>query len=699
MTTPVELSLAPTLTASVSGLTAAKAARQVSIVLDRTPTRSDAPSAFGVPAASTGAASRLQVIQRLQRRKQELLDFLEPSKEAIRRNIFATIRAGVVSQLLAFLKTNLYSVNERDYSGSTPLHIAAHDGRQDMLSVLISFGADLDAVDNYGRTARDVAAANRHSNICRYLLQAATKKLLHADPNAPAFSREGSSDPLGGNVEVVSPTDMLSPRTPVNTAADSFPGSPVLAPAAEPEEGRDDLQVSHFCTIPDNISVVVCMVGLPGRGKSFISKRLSRYLNWKGIRCKVFNAGNYRRALLGADATAGADFYDPNNANAKELREKMAHLACEDLVKFIQSVPVGVGVLDATNTTMERRRHLVTYFKEKEALLKKPVRIIFIESVCTDENIITENILRAKCGNDDFKNVADANTVIAEFRERIRQYEKVYEALDAGEGVSFLKIMNVKEHIVIHKIAGAIGTRIAYFLINLHPVAPPLFIALHGETIGNSQGQFGGDERLTAAGEQYAKRLAAFVLERCGQQNAMEVIYGTNRSVTQTLEPLAMLEKRGYVRYHASRCLDDINFGRMTGETLQESFRNHPKMSQLLFGLKKFPSNSALSDSSSHQMQLMRRMNYQVCFPCGESRRQVNLRIEPVLLQIQRSKNPMLIVSSHIPAAGIATYFTDKVPESSSTTDMPFHAVLEVGSKGEVTVHDLSCDSQRTPLH
>ena len=32
---------------------------------------------------------------------------------------------------------------------------------------------------------------------------------------------------------------------------------------------------------------VIAMVGLPARGKTYISKKLSRYLNWIGVNTKV----------------------------------------------------------------------------------------------------------------------------------------------------------------------------------------------------------------------------------------------------------------------------------------------------------------------------------------------------------------------------------------------------------------------------
>ena len=37
------------------------------------------------------------------------------------------------------------------------------------------------------------------------------------------------------------------------------------------------------------------MVGLPARGKTYISRKICRYLSWLGYKCKVFNIGNYRR--------------------------------------------------------------------------------------------------------------------------------------------------------------------------------------------------------------------------------------------------------------------------------------------------------------------------------------------------------------------------------------------------------------------
>lgn len=61
--------------------------------------------------------------------------------------------------------------------------------------------------------------------------------------------------------------------------------------------------------------LMLVMVGLPARGKSFISRKLCRYLNWMGYTSKVFNLGNYRRENLGAFHTH--EFFDPDNQKVR----------------------------------------------------------------------------------------------------------------------------------------------------------------------------------------------------------------------------------------------------------------------------------------------------------------------------------------------------------------------------------------------
>ena len=43
---------------------------------------------------------------------------------------------------------------------------------------------------------------------------------------------------------------------------------------------------------------VIVMVGLPARGKTYISRLLYMYLNWIGVNTRVFNLGEYRYDIV-----------------------------------------------------------------------------------------------------------------------------------------------------------------------------------------------------------------------------------------------------------------------------------------------------------------------------------------------------------------------------------------------------------------
>ena len=54
---------------------------------------------------------------------------------------------------------------------------------------------------------------------------------------------------------------------------------------------------SETRTSMGSVGQVIVMVGLPARGKTYISKKLSRYLNWIGVNTRVFNLGEYRSVI------------------------------------------------------------------------------------------------------------------------------------------------------------------------------------------------------------------------------------------------------------------------------------------------------------------------------------------------------------------------------------------------------------------
>lgn len=179
--------------------------------------------------------------------------------------------------------------------------------------------------------------------------------------------------------------------------------------------------------------LVIIMVGLPARGKSYITKKIQRYLSWQQHNAKIFNVGNRRRIAAGAGNSVGptsahraklidgptraasillngittrnveeptvldlnntedegdhmeqsAYFFDPSNQTASQFREKLALGTLDELLDYLLNDHGAAGILDATNSTIERRELLVRRIRQREPKLG----ILFVESVCTDPEV------------------------------------------------------------------------------------------------------------------------------------------------------------------------------------------------------------------------------------------------------------------------------------------------------------------------
>jgi 6-phosphofructo-2-kinase/fructose-2,6-biphosphatase 2 len=223
------------------------------------------------------------------------------------------------------------------------------------------------------------------------------------------------------------------------------------------------------------------MVGLPARGKSLIAQKGSgasedvsdyednntdwlvgaatRYLKWLSIKAKVFNVGSYRRET---NAHPTADFFDPGNSEGERMRRAAAEAAVSDMLKWFHEEKGTIAILDATNSTKMRRRWI------HERCNAEGIETLFVESKCDDEDLIMSNILEVKTTSPDYKG-QDPEQAAQDFRNRIRNYERVYQTLDADESdLTYIKIMNVGKQVIINKIQDYLQSRVVYYLMNLH---------------------------------------------------------------------------------------------------------------------------------------------------------------------------------------------------------------------------------------
>ena len=106
---------------------------------------------------------------------------------------------------------------------------------------------------------------------------------------------------------------------------------------------------------------------------------------------------------------------------------------------------------------------------------------------------------------------------VQDFLKRIEHYEDCYIPLGDDESekrLSYMKVINAGERLVINRSAGNLQSRIGYWLMNIHIQPRTIYLTRHGESELNVEGRIGGNSSLSESGQKYAKELARYFEEQ-----------------------------------------------------------------------------------------------------------------------------------------------------------------------------------------
>ena len=105
----------------------------------------------------------------------------------------------------------------------------------------------------------------------------------------------------------------LSKRS-ITDVTGEVPDAPATLPRVDTPILLPRVEASPYAINPMSVigeRVVIAMVGLPARGKSYTSKAIVHFFTFLGCPVKLFNAGNKRRTK--GYAGAAATFFDASN--------------------------------------------------------------------------------------------------------------------------------------------------------------------------------------------------------------------------------------------------------------------------------------------------------------------------------------------------------------------------------------------------
>ncbi|NXS60395.1 F262 bisphosphatase, partial [Brachypteracias leptosomus] len=389
-----------------------------------------------------------------------------------------------------------------------------------------------------------------------------------------------------------------------------------------------------------NSPTLIVMIGLPARGKTYVSKKLTRYLNWIGVPTKVFNLGVYRREAV--KSYKSYDFFRHDNKEAMEIRKRCALVALEDVKSYLleECGQIAVRLFWTKHVLIWAR-----FLPLKYASL--PSQVFFVESVCDDPEVIAANILEVKVSSPDYPE-RNRENVMDDFLKRIECYKVTYQPLDPDvydKDLSFIKVINVGQRFLVNRVQDYIQSKIVYYLMNIHVQPRTIYLCRHGESDYNLVGKIGGDSGLSPRGKQFAQALKKFIEE----QEIVDLKVWTSqlKRTIQTAESLG-------VTYEQWKILNEIDAGVCEEMTYAEIEA-------------KYPEEFALRDQEKYLYR----------YPGGESYQDLVQRLEPVIMELERQGN-VLVISHQAVMRCLLAYFLDKSADELPYLRCPLHTILKL---------------------
>lgn len=434
--------------------------------------------------------------------------------------------------------------------------------------------------------------------------------------------------------------------------------------------------------------LLIIMVGLPARGKSYIVRKLARYLNWLQYESRIFNVGERRRVAAHVQRSgekpvetclnrhpfsSSAAFFDPTNPELVSARDRIALETLGELLDWLSwQETSSVGILDATNSTLKRRQTLLSHIRRKTGTLNE---VLFIESCCFDQEILERNF-RLKLNGPDYRN-QDPDEALKDFRQRVVFYEKSYVPLGEAEEqdkIPYLQTIDVGRKINTHLIQGFLSSQVVEYMLNFNLSERQIWIFCGGESIDDSVGRIGRRSDLTENGQRYAASLVRFIhkeRERWEQnrrshrlqnhdstkfsvgdptqkQHALDSQTGKhsppllNFCIWTSTMPQAIQTASGFCekRFVKSqmKTLDDLNAGDMAGMTFEEIATLQPAV---------------------YAARKRYKLQYRWPGLGGECYLDVIHRLRPVILELERRKDHMLLLTHRAVVRVLLSYFLD----------------------------------------
>ncbi|RAL07738.1 Elongator subunit ELP2 [Aspergillus homomorphus CBS 101889] len=366
--------------------------------------------------------------------------------------------------------------------------------------------------------------------------------------------------------------------------------------------------------------IVIITVGLPARGKTFVVP--TPFL--LGVKTRIFHLGDYRRATIPYGQDIPDDYFFVNaSASSVLLRQKIVKRCREDIYQFLNHENGQIAIYDAVNPLASGRRSLAKEFA------KHDIETLFIESWCDDERIIEENVRRVKISSPDYVGWSSEDAVkhyLTRIAARIPQFQTMEET-----DLNYIKMMNAGERLIVNNRSfGYLSNRIVFYLLNLHIKSRHTYFARAGVSL--EADSYKADASLSEQGEDYAKKMTESLLKHRESERQAMIDEG---EPDYELKPLTVWTSTRRRTVETAKNLYEKGY----------KVRQRSQMSQLNPGVCEKMSEARIRQEYPEEVAKHELDPYHHRYPRAESYHDLAVRLEPIILELEREQNDLLIIA------------------------------------------------------
>lgn len=371
----------------------------------------------------------------------------------------------------------------------------------------------------------------------------------------------------------------------------------------------------------------------------------------------------------------------------------------DEMLRFFLETKGQLAVYDALNIRRDERKDLEAKFRALN------IKVLFIESVMTDNDLVARNIGMA-AQSADYKGLTKEKARSA-FMRRLLVNKPLYEEISPEENLSYVKYINFGERLIVNNNRyGYLINKIVFFLMNLRDKKGCVYFARCGTSDND---KYIDDEVLNSDGLRYSEILADLVLDRINSRRLSR--HGTpnssangstpvpdemgkkESSLIPTMATLHRTASRGnhkmrqvadwdgadedsFVVWTAprKRTYDTAKFFMDKGVVIRQRFQ----LQQLHPGLVADLTEEQIKEKYPEEYGEYLKDKYHYRFPRAESYHDLAVRMEPLLLEMERMQGDILIIGHESTLKVLYGYLMACTCEELPSLSFPRDELIEI---------------------